>query len=286
MAEETERYHVYNAEASVLSGFLKLPFESEITPHVHVQLPESGGYGSKRVTDVHLESAISYSAAKTHVGGNRDEKPGHGWSTLATATIEGLNIFDVVTADRVVMQINTDHPLAGYVPRVNFLGTRFENLRIGGHPVKVDLNLNHLGPKLAGDAPYTQSKEFLDRVARQYDTVNKGHDITEEGMRRYNRTPTSDACREGIECSLVNSVSSLNAGETFPGRCFGHVIDVPNFGVVYLATLKIEQSDFDSQTGVPKKTSFHVKMVEAKMGCLASGGADGGVGVVQGSTHP
>jgi len=58
-------------------------------------------------------------------------------------------VLDVLTADRVVGQIITEHPLVGYVPIISFLGTRFENLRIAGHPVELDLDLNILGDKPA-----------------------------------------------------------------------------------------------------------------------------------------
>ena len=79
---------------------------------------------------------LSYEAAHTQVAGNRETKPGHdGYTTLVTSVVEGLNILDVVTADLVVAQISTDHPLVGYVPSITFLGTRFENLRIAGHKV-------------------------------------------------------------------------------------------------------------------------------------------------------
>ena len=61
-------------------------------------------------------------------------KPGHGWATLTTVVVDDLNVLEVLTADRVVGQIITDYPLEGYVPAVSFLGTRFDNLRIAGHP--------------------------------------------------------------------------------------------------------------------------------------------------------
>ena len=81
------------------------------------------------------------------MAGNRDVKPGHGFSTITTAVVEDLNVLDVVTADRVVAQISTEHPLVGYVPHITFLGTRFENLRIAGHKVELDLDPDFLGQR-------------------------------------------------------------------------------------------------------------------------------------------
>jgi hypothetical protein len=60
------------------------------------------------------------------------------------------------------------------------------------------------------------------------------------------------------------------------------VIDVPNFGKIYLATLKIEESDFDPKTGVPKKTEITLNMIELQMGCVGSGGLTGGSGKTNG----
>ena len=58
----------------------------------------------------------------------------------------------MVTADRVVGQTITEHPLVGYVPSISFLGTRFENLRIAGYPVEVEFDHGIFGPKPIDDA--------------------------------------------------------------------------------------------------------------------------------------
>ena len=78
---------------------------------------------------------------------------------------------EVLTADRVVGQTITEHPLAGYVPTISFLGTRFENLRIAGYPVELEFDHDIFGPKPLDDAPYTQDAGFISRVARQYDRI-------------------------------------------------------------------------------------------------------------------
>ena len=75
---------------------------------------------------------------------------------------------EVLTADRVVGQTITKPSLAGYVPTISFLGTRFENLRIAGFPVEVEFDHNIFGPMPADDAPYTHDTGVISRVARQY----------------------------------------------------------------------------------------------------------------------
>ena len=144
--EAIERHHRYNAEATVLKGQLRLPLVAEIKPQAFAYLPAEGGYFSQRAENFRTEEVISFRSGYTQVAGNRSTKPGEGWSTLTTMAVEGLNVLEVLTADRVVGQIVTDHPLRGHVPSISFLGTRFENLRIAGHPVNLNLNLGILGP--------------------------------------------------------------------------------------------------------------------------------------------
>jgi hypothetical protein len=279
MTDEIKRDHTYHAEASVLSGHLRLPLHQEIPPQAYARLAESGGYLTQNTGAYRLEGAISFASAYTQVAGNTDAKPGHGWNTLTTAVVEGLNVMDVVTADRVVGQISTDHPLVGYVPTVTFLGTRFENLRIAGHPVKLDLDLDVLGAKPGNDAPYTADPGFIGRVAAQYQRIRSHQDLPAEVAARYNQVPSSSANLESIECSLVNQTDGSHSG-----RSFGHVIDVPNFGKVYLATLRLHQSDF--QQAVPKQTTLSLNMIELHMGCIANGTAMVAGLTTNGNTKP
>ncbi len=96
---------------------------------------------------------------------------GRSWTTQVSCAIENLNILNVVTADRVVAQISTDHPLEGYTPRVSFVGTQFVNLRIGGYKVDPSFKLDFCGQGYEGqypDQPCIQDSAFLKGVADQY----------------------------------------------------------------------------------------------------------------------
>ena len=285
MSEVNGRKHVYHAEATVLKGHLRLPVAQEIKPQAFAQLPERGGYITQRLADYRLESVISFRSAYSQVSGTRSTKQGQGWSTLTTCVIEGLNVLDVVTADRVVGQTITEHPVEGYVPSISFLGTRFENLRIGGHPVKLDLDLDLFGSKPAGDAPYTKDAGFVSRVSSQYERIHQHKDLPDEIHERYNRLPASfeksGSNQEKVECSLVN-----NAEGTYPGRTFGHVIKVPDFGTITLARLTLEHEDFKEETGAPKRTTVHLTMLDFKLGCVIDGIAPVGTGSTNGGTQP
>src|SRR5439155_10804820 len=76
-------------------------------------------------------------------------------------------------ADRVVGQISTEQPLEGDVPIVTFLGTRFENLKIGGHKIDPQLNLNLCGPKPEAERLYLEDEAFLRRASEHHAQLSK-----------------------------------------------------------------------------------------------------------------
>jgi hypothetical protein len=279
--ESIERIHHYQAEASVLSGSLRLPLVHEIRPQARIVLPAEGGYVSQRAENYRLEGVISFRSAYTQVAGNRGAKPGHGWATLTTTAIEGLNVLDVVTADRVVGQIITEHPLEGYVPSINLLGTRFENLRIAGHPVALDIDLNILGPRSEKDTSYSRDSDLVSRVTEQYNRVLENGNLPAETLERYNRLFSTLGASEAIECSLVNRASG-----SYPGRSFGHVIDVPDFGRIVLGKLTVTHEDFKPDTDIPKKTTVSLTMIDLEMGCAVEGNTPIGSGSSNGTTEP
>jgi hypothetical protein len=281
MPDPSKRYHDYNAEAVALSGELTLPLIQEVKPPTFVKLNERGGYISQHVENYRLGAVVSFRSAYTQVGGNPDTKADHGWNTLTTAVIEGLNVLDIVTADRIVCQISTDHPLIGYVPTVTFLGTRFENLRIAGHELKLSLDLDMLGPKPKKDSGYLSDREFQKRITGQRERVKGMKNLPAEIGAHYNQAPLSAGKPGSIKCSLVNQVEG-----GYPGRSFGHVIDVPNFGKIYLATLTVEESDFGTPTGAPRDTTITLTMIKMVMGCVGAGMMQGGVGKTNGVTAP
>jgi hypothetical protein len=281
MSETDIRTHSYHAEATLLEGHLTLPLVQAIKPQAFATLREDGGYLSQRLEDYRLESVISIRSGYTQVAGNRDVKPHRGWATLTTSVVEGLNILDVLTADRVVCQISTEHPLVGYVPSVSFLGTRFENLRIAGHPVDLKMALDIVGPKPANDAAYSSDRGFIDRVSSQYKNIRGHSDLPPELHERYNQLSSTLGKVETVECSLVN-----HADGGYPGHCFGHVIDVPNFGRIILAKLTVHQEDFKTGTNTPKKTTLRLTMIDLKLGCAIAGAMAVGTGAGNGGTRP
>jgi hypothetical protein len=276
---DVERTHSYHSEASILEGHLKLPLMQEIKTQAYAKLNDRGGYFSQHEQDYKLEGVISFQKAHTQVAGNHALKDGDGWATLSTSVVEGLNVLDIITADRVVAQVLLTHPKTGYVPKIAFLGSRYDNLRIAGHPVECEVDLNLLGPKPDGDGPYTKNASFMDKVERQHGSAQRHPSLIKELIERYTGFSREAAEPEAVECSLINQASGA-----FPGNCFGHVIHIPDFGSVVLGRLRIEHSDYEN--GVPKKTLVLLTMLEMHMGCVADGQTSVATSKTNGTTRP
>ncbi|QEE28718.1 hypothetical protein FTW19_12335 [Terriglobus albidus] len=279
MSEVNQRTHTYHAEATALSGSIIQPLKHKFYQQAYSKLSDHGGYLSQRSELFRVEEVLSYRAAYTQVGGQLDPKEGLGWSTLTTSVVEGLNILDVLTADRVVAQLSTVHPLTGYVPSISFLGTRFENLRIAGHKVELRLDLDLFGNKPAGDRPYIGDPGVDERISRQHKAIRECDNLPHAISARYMAQPVGEKGATSVYGSL-----STEVGGSYPGRTFGHMIDIPNFGRIYLATFRLEHSDFEK--GIPKKTLLNLKMIEVQMGCIASGDVDVSDSIVNGATVP
>ncbi len=281
MPENPERSHDFHASATIISGHLELPLERQIRPQAHAELHKNGGYFSQRAENFSVEGVISFRSAYTQVSGNKSTKKGQGWTTLTTTVVEGLNVLEVVTADRIVGQTITEHPLEGYVPSISFLGTRFENLRIAGHPVDLDFDYNILGAKPKGDGAYTRDSDLIARVSNQYGRVLESGELSEDLRERYNRLSSTLGSTEAVECSLVNCASAF-----YPGFSFGHIIWVPDFGKIILARLKVSHGDYGTLTGAPRITNVHLTMVDLELGCAAAGNVPIGSGSTNGGSNP
>jgi hypothetical protein len=266
------RIHTYHGEADLLEMEVKEPFHEKVRPQAKVELLNGNGershYHFKHSGPFRVEGIASYQSGYTQVAGARSLKHERRFSTLVTSVVEGLNILDVLTADRVVAQISTAHPIDGAVPEVSFLGTRFENLRIAGHKVEIDSNLDILGPRPVQDKSYFDNQTVLDRMAQQYEKLSRDENLPDWARERYPhdcekwRVKEQETRTDIAKCSLVNRV---NSGQ----KSFGHVIDVPHFGKFFLGELTVKRTpakhkeDFETYR-------FHLTMVRMELGCATS----------------
>ena len=114
-----------------MSGELLRPAQRSIAAQAATTLAPGGGRGFQRIDNFQLDGILSFRAAYTEVGGSFDEC--HNIHTsYATSVIEGLNIADMVKADKVVSRVAVYSPIEGSDEESSFdiTGSHFENLRV------------------------------------------------------------------------------------------------------------------------------------------------------------
>jgi hypothetical protein len=274
----TEESHEFYAKADVLNGHLQRPLDLEIRQQVPVLLHDQrGGHFFQRTEQYSLEGLISFKSGYTHVSGSRSVK-NNGWVTLATSVLEGLNVLDVITADRMVAQVSTDHPPEdGHVPHVTFLGSHFENLRVGGYEVEVQLDLGICGGKPKADALYTEDPAFLDRVEQQCNgiahapglptAIRAEYDEELKQIVEIRQSGKGERKPPKLGCSLVKSISPIPVATSY-----GNVLEIPGFGTVSLAALEVGEKVYDPT--LRPSNYFDLTMLKMRMGCIGHGTAN------------
>jgi hypothetical protein len=294
-------WHEYHANAHVLSGHLQRPIDEKIERQAPVALNDRrGGHFTRSTQDFSVEGLISFTKGETRVSGARNLKD-NGWVTLSTSSLEGLNVFEIITADRLVSQLSTDHAYyegdvpQGHVPHVTFLGTQFKNLRVAGFPVTLTLNLGICGDRPANDKSYLEDPTFLAGVKNQTSEIvkkiAKASGLPKELKEQYDEKLAHidkliRACeagdqgiREPITCSVVQSVGEI------PGvQSFGHVLVIPEFGTVALGEVVVGET-IDKAYNRPDPY-FELTSIRMKLGCVGDGTIAAATTAANGHSHP
>ncbi len=220
MADKIKRVFHYHADGLALSGSFTRPVSRFIEVQAPTSLPTIGGYANARVENFRLDHHVQFKAGYSHVAGSKqqkDDKEFH--TTLVTATVEGLNLLDVVTADRVVVRLAGYHVLPEDDSHFSFVGSTIENLKIGGHPVEIEHN----------DKLFAHLDTF-DKVKKELETDKEFKKMAEDPFHTGTPTKVSEGHGE-ILCTLVKQIKTSAPGVSV----VGHALVIPNFGRVYLA---------------------------------------------------
>lgn len=291
--------HDFHAEAHVLSGHLQRPINQKIEPQAPITLNDRrGGHFSRRADFVSIEGLISFTKGETRVSGARSLK-NNGWVTLSTSIVEDLKVFEIITADRLVSQVSTDHPYKdGHVPHVTFLGTQFKNLRVGGFEPVLKLNLGICGDRPTGGKSYFQDPTFLRGVKDQTEKIAKASGLPKELKEQYDEKlaylkkliSAGDAgdkaageagSHEPITCSLVQSIGEI----PIPGvQTFGHILVIPEFGTVALGEIEVSEKIYEKSER--PCVSFELTSIKMKLGCVGDGAASAAAVTANGRTKP
>lgn len=277
MRSDAKRVFYYHADANSLGGFVEEPFQQIIPSQASVSLPAVGGYTTARTESFHFKEIVTCRSAYTRVSGREIEKYGP-WSTLVTSVVEGLNILEIVTAERIVAQISVEHPREDGPAQLSFAGTRFEKLRIGGQEVCPVLNSGLLAMGAGADNAKAPMWTTLLKIGQEQ-AGKLIQSVTDDGDRdaykwlleRYGwMEPKRELQKDGcVLCSLVDGVESA-----VPGKAFGHVVEIPDFGRIFLGELMVFPH------------SIQLTMVRAELGCNVQAQVSASTAHINGTTMP
>ena len=235
MAYEHPSFH-YHAEGHALSGSFVRPVPYTIETQASSSLPLFGGHAAAHVEKYALEHLVSMGKGYSHTSGSRE--PDGRYTSQSTVVVEDLNILDVLTADRLVARVTSEHSgKKGDEGHVITLGTRFENLRLSGYAVEVEL-----------DHSFFVDHKTYQSISDNLEELGKSGRMAEE----------SDGV---ILCSLVNTlkVGSPNIDVK------AHVITVPHFGKIYVGELLVEP-------GFKRLTLLRLELGSPDQGSVTVGG--------------
>jgi hypothetical protein len=218
----------YHGCGHAFSGHFTRPFEHQIDVQAASALPIIGGHGQARAENFQFREFLSFRRGYTHVSGAHQKDDGT-HNTLVTSTIEGLNVLDILTADRVVARLYSKHHTEKEEPegRVTMVGSKFENLRIAGHFVKVDLNhdlFEDIETFKQAQGAFAKKGEFY-KIAS--DPFNTKKPIPAPGP------------NGAFLCSCVKDMETTYPGVKREGHCF----TVPGFGKIFLGEVVIRHAE-------------------------------------------
>jgi hypothetical protein len=223
--DQGKRTYLYNAHGYALSGRIDRPFQELIEVQAGMSLPTGGGHGSVRAENFRFKEIVSFKAAYTQVSGSR-KTADNSHTTLVSSVVEGLNILDVVTADRVIARLASQHSAGDKESHIVLVGSHFENLKIAGCPVNVGFN-HELFVKM----------DTFEAVRNEFQSNAEFRKMAEDpfGDGQIQKLPDTQGV---LHCSLVKDMTT-----TCPGvKRQGHIFTVPQFGKIFLAEVIAEHS--------------------------------------------
>ncbi len=249
------RRFLYNASAAGFAARLRAPIQQDTGVLAPSALSVSGGHSSARVENVRIGEIASVGAVSTQVTGIYSDEQ-KAWETLSMATVEKLNILDVVTVDRISVRVVSHYPVEASEPSILPIGTAFENLRVAGAPVSVTLDTG-----------------FFSELSTWNDLRAK----VESDPALYRRIAASgEDPKIGLEkrlmmCSLAGKIK-IDSGGVAVGE--DGVIEIPHFGKLFLAEF------------VMTPYLRRITMLRVALGCPVEGEMECGDVVGNGTPYP
>lgn len=252
--------YFHHSSAYGLAGEIERPTRHSIPTQAATVLAASGGRGYQRVENFQFDGMVSFKAAFAEVGGSFDECHNR-HTSYACAVVEGLNILDVVTADRVVSRMAVYSPEEGDKEggehTFDITGSHFDNLKIAGHKIDVKLATHvfhqhdtyskiakaHQGRKtdewLVGSKLGKLKDRELEELENTYHSLGGMSEIVREWKRTGDR-PHDQGSYWFSPANHLKLEDHVGASSELMG--FGSIICVPKFGVVRLAEMVVHKN--------------------------------------------
>jgi hypothetical protein len=249
---------LYHAEAVAASGHITLPYQESIEIQASAALPPCGGHGTSRSENFRHRNVFSFHHAESHVVGSYSAKDkAHG--SLSSVVVEGINIMNVVTCDRLVMRLTSKHDDAGGEPSFMIHGSHLHNLKIAGHQIDIPLATD----LFCENSTWTKLTKSFKSDARSKKEMQALTLLEGEG----DNLPESKGM---LGFTLARIPAALPGGL----RRNGHGIYVPHFGTIYVGEFFVS------------RTTRRLMMLKVELGCSVEGGIGIGSGEGNGSSWP
>jgi hypothetical protein len=208
MSPRPQQSFAFHADAYALNASFHRPAPCQIEAQAATCVPVFGGHAQSYARDFCVPRLARFQSAHSHVSGSMQDD--NTATTQAITTILGLNIMDVITADRIVARLTSEHKLDEPEGHILALGSTFENLRIAGFTFNIVLRHDFL----------LQSKTHAELAQRIPSLKNSG------GL--------ANAKDGAALCSLVEKIVT-----DFPGLSDAdkkkHIVNIPHLGTISFA---------------------------------------------------
>jgi hypothetical protein len=263
------RFFQLHASANALGGALKTPHKKVIPSQASSALPAVGGHTTSRTESFNCDEIVRCRSAYTRVTSSQEDEPNGSWVTLVSSVVEGLNILDAVKAERIVGQISIEHPADGSPVTFSLAGSHFDGLKLGGLDVSPTLNPALLGVGSGDGVGFSVFQQTGNVQAGKIVQNAKSGKNAQWVLDRFNWMTAKPKGDAEILCSLVDGIA-----QAVPGRCFGHAVEIPHFGKIFLGEMLVGPS------------SVQLSMVRAELGCATTGSVAVSAAAARGGHYP
>ena len=236
-------YH-YHANALGLGGRISRPLEQVIESQAATSLASTGGFGSAHIENFNFKNIVSFRVAHSEVAGSLLEDRGvRHHTSRVSVSVEGLNILNVVTADKIVGRLASRHPDDDHEPGIIATGSYFENLKIAGHLVEV---VEFAHETFHDFDTYQKLQDAFVAQDKRQEVLNSmlGSDLQphpadaqhlHDVHQGFSKQRDLGELQRTVLCSVVKKIKLHPGSKEI--RAFGPVVVVPRFGTIYLGEL-------------------------------------------------